>query len=413
MDPVALQQLVIALGIGLLLGLERERKEDSIAGIRTFPLIAIFGTVCAQLGLVFGGWIVAAGLLALAALLIFANHVKIKNGDADPGLTTEIAALALFGVGALLVVESLMVGVVVGAAIAVLLHLKTPMHRFAGKIGERDMRAIMIFVVLTLIVLPILPNQDMGPYGVWNPFKIWLMVVFIVGISLGGYLGYKLFGAKAGTILGGIIGGLISSTATTVSFARRSAVQAALAPLGTLVVMIAACISLVRVIVEIAVVAPGSVLEMALPIGVLLLVCVGITGLLYPRGQSAQSRMPAQTNPAELSSALIFGGLYALVLLAVAAAQDHFGAAGLYVVGVISGLTDMDAITLSSAQLVHAGNLEASTAWRVVLVAAMANFVFKLGIIAFLGSRALLVRTALAFVVVLVCGGGILWFWPR
>jgi len=412
MDLVALQQLAVSLGIGLLLGLERERREASIAGIRTFPLISLFGTLCAQLGQFLGGWIVAAGLIALAALIVFANFTKFKNGDTDPGMTTEIAALALFGVGALLVVESLMVGVVVGAAIAVLLHLKAPLHRFAARVGERDMRAIILFAVLSLIVLPVLPNADYGPYGVWNPFKIWLMVVFIVGISLGGYVSYKLFGARVGTILGGIIGGVISSTATTVSFARRSASQPALAPLGALVVMIAACISLVRVLVEIGVVAPVAILQMGLPLGVLLAGSAVITALIYPRGDAVRHRMPAQTNPAELKPALIFGGLYALVLWAVAAAQDHFGSAGLYVVGIISGLTDMDAITLSTSQMVASGGLEADTAWRVILVAALANFIFKFGIVAALGSRQLMIRVALAFAAVLVWGGGILWLWP-
>jgi uncharacterized membrane protein (DUF4010 family) len=411
-DVVTLQQLAVALGLGLLLGLERERKESSIAGIRTFPLIALFGTVCAQLGQAFGGWIVAAGLLALAAVVIFANHVKTKAGDIDPGMTTEIAALLLYVLGALLVAGHMSAAIVLGGVMAVILHMKGPMHNFAAAVGEKDMRAIMQFVVLTLIILPVLPNRDFGPYGVWNPFKIWLMVVLIVGISLGGYVAYKLFGAKAGTLLGGVIGGLISSTATTVSYARRCAAKATLAPLAALVIMIASCLSLARVLVEIAAVAPKSLPEMAPPIAALLVVCILVSAALYFLAPRNNAQMPEQKNPAEIKSAFVFTGLYAGVLLAVAVAKEFFGSAGLYVVAVISGLTDMDAITLSTARLAETGGVDKGTAWRAIIVAAMANFVFKLGVVASLAKGALTARVAAAFAIALASGAAIIFLWP-
>ena len=243
-DLIVLQQLAIAFGLGLLLGLQRERAESSIGGIRTFPLIAIFGTICAQLEKSFGGWVIAAGLLALVAIVIYSNFAKMKSGAIDPGMTTEVAALLLYGLGAYVVVGNMVIAVVVGGAMAVLLHFKKPLHELAGAIGEHDMRAIMQFVLLSLVILPVLPNQDLGPYGVWNPFQIWLMVVLIVGISLSGYIAYKILGARAGTLLAGILGGLISSTATTVSYARRTAENASLASLAAFVIMIASCVSL-------------------------------------------------------------------------------------------------------------------------------------------------------------------------
>lgn len=412
MDLLTLQQLGVSLGLGLLLGLERERKEPSIAGIRTFPFIALFGTVCAQVGQSFGGWIVGGGMLALAAVVIFANHAKMKTGSIDPGMTTEIAALLLYAVGALIVVGSMSAAIVIGGVMALILHLKQPLHGFAAAVGERDMRAIMQFVVLTLIILPVLPNRDFGPYAVWNPFKIWLMVVLIVGISLGGYVAYKLFGAKAGTLLGGVIGGLISSTATTVSYARRCASKAALAPLAALVIMIASCLSLARVIVEIGAVAPGSLLEMAPPIAVLLGICIVISGTLYFLAPKNGGEMPEQKNPAEMKSAFVFTALYAGVLLAVAAAKDFFGSAGLYAVAVISGLTDMDAITLSTAHLAEAGGVDKGTAWRAIVVAAMANFVFKFGVVAALGKGALSSRVGAAFGLAIFSGGLLIWLWP-
>ena len=411
-DVLTVQQLAVSLGLGLLLGLERERKGSSIAGIRTFPFISLFGTICAQVGQASGGWVVAAGLLALAAVVITANFAKMKAGESDPGMTTEVAALLLYVLGAFVVVGSMLVAVVIGGVMTLLLHHKKTLHEFAAAVGEKDMRAIMQFVLLSLIILPVLPNQDFGPYGVWNPFKLWLMVVLIVGISLCGYVAYKLFGARAGTLLGGVIGGLISSTATTVSLTRRAASQVSLASLAALVIMIAACMSLARVVVEIAVVAPGKVAVLAPPIVVMLAACCLIAAGMFFVSRDQRTKMPEQSNPTELKSALVFGGLYAVVLLAVAVAKDHFGSAGLYAVGVISGFTDMDAITLSTAQLANSSSIDPATAWRTILIAGMANFVFKFAVVAWLGPRALTLRIAAAFGLTLASGGAILWLWP-
>ena len=412
MDVATLQQLGVSLGLGILLGLQRERTERSIGGIRTFPFIALLGTVCAQIGNTTGTWVVPAGLLALAALVVMANLAKIRQAEADSGMTTEIATLLVYMLGVLVVVGDMASAVVVGGAMALLLHFKAPLHGFANAIGERDMHAIIQFVIITLVILPVLPDENYGPYAVLNPFKIWLMVVLIVGIGLSGYVAYKILGARAGTILGGIIGGLISSTATTVSYSRRAREDHGLAPLGALVIMIASCISLARVIVEIAAVAPGSFMALAPPLGVMLAACCVIAGGLYLFSRSGSATMPEQENPTEIKPALIFGLLYALVLLGVAFAKDRFGTSGLYVVALISGLTDMDAITLSTAQLADQGSVEPTTAWRAILAAAMANFGFKFAAVAFLAPLALTLRVAVGFGLALTAGGLILWLWP-
>jgi uncharacterized membrane protein (DUF4010 family) len=412
MDLVTLQQFAVSLGLGMLLGLQRERTERSIGGIRTFPLIALFGTVCARIGGITNTWVIAAGLLALAALVLAANLTKAKQENGDSGMTTEIATLLVYVIGVLVVVGDMAHAVVLGGASAMLLHFKAPLHGFARSVGERDMHAIIQFVLITLVILPVLPNQNFGPYAVLNPFQIWLMVVLIVGIGLCGYVAYKLFGARAGTILGGIIGGLISSTATTVSYARRTKSDQRLAPLGALVIMIASCISIVRVILEIGAVAAGSFVALAPPLIAMLLACALITGGLHVFSKAEQVSMPEQGNPTEIKSALVFGLLYALVLLGVAFAKDRFGNSGLYAVAMISGLTDMDAITLSTARLAANGAVEPNIAWRAILIGAMANFVFKFAIVATLGARALTGRVALAFGLALAAAGLILWLWP-
>jgi uncharacterized membrane protein (DUF4010 family) len=404
-------QLGVALALGLLVGMQRERTEHSVAGVRTFPLITMLGTVCAQLAPIAGGWVIAAGLLALAAFFVSASFVRVKAGEIDPGITTEVAALLLFVVGALTVTH-LSAAVIVGGLVVLLLHLKAEMHGFVAAIGERELRAIMQFVLVSLIILPVLPNQSMGPYQVLNPFKIWMMVVLIVGISLAGYVALKLLGARAGTVVGGVLGGLVSSTATTVSFARTSRSGKETGLLCATVIMIASAIVYVRVLALVAAASAPALRSLAPPLLALLAVMIVLAGAAFWFSRRQTLKAPEPDNPAELKSALIFGVLYALVLLLVAAARERFGQTGIYTVALLAGLADMDAITLSTSQLVANGSLEPGTGWRAILAASLSNIVFKAGVVAFLGSRALLLHLGLLFAIALAAGGAILWIWP-
>lgn len=412
MPPTPFLQLAVALGLGLLVGLQRERTDSAIAGIRTFALITLLGTVAALLGKVFGGWVVAVGFLASAALVVSGNVVRMQSKEADPGQTTEFTALIMYGIGALVVIAPMPIAVVLGGVVAVLLNLREPLHRFVGKMAEDDLRAIMQLALIALVILPVLPDRPMGPYDVLNPYQIWWMVVLIVGLSLAGYVGYKMFGAHGGAVVGGLLGGLISSTATTASYARRTREEPDSSRLAALVVVLAASVVFGRILVEIAAAAPRAFLALAPPIGTMLGVGAAISIGVWLGSRRNGSEPPKQANPAELKSALLFGAIYAAVLLAVAFARDRFGTAGLYTVAGLSGLTDVDAITLSTARLVEGGGLEPSTGWRAILIAALSNLVFKAGIVAVLGSRRLLWRVALLFGVLIAAGGVILWLWP-
>jgi uncharacterized membrane protein (DUF4010 family) len=415
-DLELFQTLAISLGLGLLVGLQRQHQNARIAGIRTFPLITVFGTVCAWLAQDFGGWVIAAGTVGTAAIVVVANLLQRTEKHIDVGQTTEAALLLMFAVGAYLVVGNTAVAVTLGASVAVLLHLKEPLHRAIAKLGEKDLRAIMQFVVISLVILPVLPDKAYGPYQVLNPYNIWLMVVLIVGIGLAGYFAYKIFGGKAGTLLGGVLGGLISSTATTVSYAKRSKStdqQKSSDNLIALVILIASAVSLLRIIVEISVVAPTTLGKVAPPLVSLLLLMGILIGLGFFIKKEDAGQMPEQENPAQLKTAVVFGAIYAIVILATAAAKDHFGDSGLYLVAVISGLTDVDAITLSTSRLMNNKTIDLNTGWRVILVAALSNIAFKGGMVAILGSRALFTRIALLFGVSLVAGALIVWLWPE
>jgi uncharacterized membrane protein (DUF4010 family) len=407
------QQLGIALGLGLLVGLQRERAASRLAGMRTFPLVTVLGTLCSMLSQGFGGWILGAGFVALAAFAILGNLVELREGTADPGLTTEVALLLMFAVGAYLVVGVKEVAIAIGGGVAVLLQFKGSLHVVARKLGDADLTAIMRFALISLVILPALPNRAYGPYAVLNPREIWLMVVLIVGISLAGYIVYRFFGEQAGIVTGGILGGLISSTATTVSYARRTSTAPASSRAAAVVIMVASTIVFGRILLEIGLVAPSFVRTALPPIALLMVLQASLAAGMWLWGRNEATEMPIQENPTELKSALGFAALYAIVVFAVAAAKQHFGERGLYAVAALSGLTDMDAITLSTAQLVNSARLEADRAWRVILLASLSNLVFKSLIVAALGRRELLARIAPLFGVVLLAGGAILLLWPR
>jgi uncharacterized membrane protein (DUF4010 family) len=412
MDIHTLQILVAAFGLGLLVGLQRERAASEVAGIRTFPLITLSGSLTGLLAQHYGGWVLAAGLLAMTALVISASIIKQRR-TYDPGLTTEVAALFMYCLGAYLCIGSLAVGVMLGGLVAVLLQLKDYLHDIVRKLGDHDIHAIMRFTAIALVILPLLPDRNFGPYLVLNPFDIWRMVVIIVGISLFGYAAYKVFRETAGTLLAGLIGGLISSTATTVSYARRTRGVPAASPLAALAIMLASTVAFLRITLVFSVIAPIQALALTPPLIIMFLVMSAISAVMYFHRTGEATEMPEQENPTELGSAVFFGALYAGILVAVAAARDWLGEGGLYLVAMLSGLTDVDAITLSTGRLVGQLQLEASTGWRLVLTAAIANLAFKAGATAILGDRGLFLRVFAAFGLASVGGLLLILFWPN
>ena len=229
-----------------------------MAGVRTFTLISILGVLSGFLSRDFDNpYILPLMGLAVCALLIVANIIKLKKFDeADVGQTTEVAALLMFAIGAYLVMGNQIIGVIIGGVMAVLLYAKEHLHDFIENLMEKDLAAIMTFAGISLIVLPILPNQTYGPYSVLNPQNIWLMVVLIVGISVLGYFIYKFLGKKAGIISNGILGGMISSTATTVSYAKKTTNTNKINKIAAFIITTASAVALVRVMVEIGVVIP-------------------------------------------------------------------------------------------------------------------------------------------------------------
>lgn len=407
-----LQSFGTALGLGLLVGLQREWVQNRVAGIRTFALLSLFGALCGLLGLVYGGWVIAAALIAFVSVVIIGHLAEMKNQEPDSGLTTEMAMLVMFATGIITIHGHRLIAVVIAGSVMVLLQSKKPLHAMVRRIGEDDLREIARLVLLGLVILPALPNREMGYLDVLNPFAIWLMVVLIVGISLAAYLAGKFLSGTKGTALTGILGGLISSTATTASLARRSRDHGACGISLAAITLIASAIVFVRVIVEVAIAAPAHLQKMLPPLMTMMFWFGLVAAIVHRISEKSGKHVADESPPSELKSAVIFGLLYAVVLLVVAAAREHFGDSGLYIAAAISGLTDMDAITLSTSRLVSTASLDTSTAWRMIIVGGMANMLFKAGLVLVLGARAFIKPVLLGMGVALLGGLALLALWP-
>jgi uncharacterized membrane protein (DUF4010 family) len=411
-----LTTLGIAFGLGLLVGMQREKhNKDQIAGVRTFTLISVLGVIAGFLTRLYDNpYVLPLIGLAMAAMLITANIMKLKKQDNPTmGQTTEMAALMMFAIGAYLVVGDRVVGVIMGAAIAILLYVKDHLHKFIGDLEDNDVSAIMILAGISLIILPILPDKTFGPFDVLNLRNIWLMVTLIVGISVIGYFIYKFIGKKYGILSNGILGGIISSTATTVSYARFTKKSKNIHKASAFVIFSAATVSLVRVMIEIGAVIPSQLSKVVLPIVALFLMMIGLSVVLFYliNKKSKSDDMPRPKNPAQLTSALMFGAIYAIILLAVAFTQQELGDKGLYVAAFVGGLANKDAITLSLSQSIGSG-LDANFGWRLIVVASLSNFLFKIVLCAILGTKQLTKWMALFFGAAILGGLLILWLWP-
>jgi uncharacterized membrane protein (DUF4010 family) len=402
--------LAVAVGLGLLVGLQREFAEKRI-GLRSFALISTIGAIVGILAAQYGQWLLAAGLLAISAVIVGHAYVVTRATEAK-GMTTELAAITMFLIGTLATSGHLAVAVVMGGVVTLLLHWKTPMHSWVERIGTVELGAIGRFVLITLVILPVLPDQTYGPYAVLNPRQIWLMVVLIVSLNLAGYVSVKILSGKRGALLSGVLGGLVSSTATTVGFSTKSRADPRVVPIAGVVILVASFLVYIRIIVETAVVAQELLPSLVVPFSVFMIVFLVAVCIQLFRLPQRQGEVGEPNNPAELKTALAFAVIYALVLFVSAAVNNQFGEAMLYPVAVVSGLTDVDAITLTIGRLYAESHIDGDTAWRVIFVASLSNLAFKGGVIAMLGGAQLRRRTLPTIAALLLLGVVGVLVWP-
>ncbi|MBL6750086.1 MAG: MgtC/SapB family protein [Nevskia sp.] len=394
-------RFVTSLGIGLLMGLERERAPQNKAGIRTFGLVAVFGSLCALLTAQAGlPWLLPAGVLALSAVMISAYR-KVEK-DEDPGTTSVVALLLCYGLGALCAYGYLHLAVAGGLVATSLLYFKTELHGFPRRLSRADWVSLLQFAAVTFVILPVLPDQGFGPHGALNPYRIWLMVVLVSGLSLAGYVALRLTGEDRALPLIGLLGGVVSSTATTLAFSRHARRDEGHAAGALCVILVANLTVLLRLGVMAAIVAPVLLPQLTKVLGLGLLTGVAAPLMAWRRlVRTAERPSFAVGNPSSMRVALGFAAVYAVVLVATQDLHRLAGPAGLYAAATVSGLTDMDAIALSSFQMATQGQLPAVQAVRAIALAFAANSALKLGVVAAIAGGRLARGVALGYASVL------------
>lgn len=409
----------LALFAGLLIGLEREQsrppKADNvhfIGGVRTFPIFALIGAISTSLASALGPW--PFGLAMAATLLFTVLSWRMDAEKGESGLTSEGAFLLTFLLGALSgthgvcsTPEKVFIVAALSVITTMLLSAKPLLHDFTAKISRDDVIATVKFLLLAVVTLPLLPDEKHGPYGVLNPYDIGVMVALIAGVSFVGYAASRVLGPGRGLLLTGIVGGLASSTAVTLSAAQRSKEHPELSEALALSVVVASVVKGVRVIVLVAATYQAMVPNVVVPLAAMSAVGAVYCVYLYlrTRKQSSKGKDPKLENPFELSSALKFGAAVVGVMLVSRWAQDHFGNVALYLTSLLSGLADVDAITLSVSNMAAQQQTTAAVATGAIFAAVAANTVTKMVMALVIGARPLAVRVSVGLGAMIAAGG--------
>lgn len=434
MIPTALDlslawDFAVALLIGGLVGIEREKRkalEDGpmIGGIRTFVLFALIGAVGAHLSRELGTpWIFVAALACVTAALVAGYIVESRARPASVGLTTEMAAIAVVLLAGATVFGQREIAVALAVVVSAALAFKVQIHGLVARIGADDLFAGLRLLIATFIVLPLLPDRAIDPLGAVNPHAVWLLAILIAGLSLVGYVAVRWLGTHPGFALTGVAGGLVSSTAVTLAFARRGreAGRGALGDALAAGIVLAWSTMFARVLVEVAVVNPDLLASLGLPFAALAGVGVLFAAELSRRGRAAVDDVAGNEagdedvvlrNPFSLTAGARFAAFFVVVLVVVKLVERSFPDRGLYVVALLAGTTDVDAITLSMAAFAGRGG-DACTAAMAITLAALANTVIKCGLVMALGGAATRGRIVAATVLMLLVGAAGLWLaWP-
>ncbi len=381
--------VLICLGIGLIIGLEREydklKEEKGVGGIRTFPIVAILGFAIGNLVDFFTPWFLIMSLFAFILFLAFHNFSK-KQEVFGQGLTTNLALIATFVLGIMVSVEYYRDAVATAVIIVTLLSLKTKFRSVISNITSEELFAFIKFSIVSLLILPFLPNTAYGPEDLLNPFKIGSIIVIVSFINFIGYFLVKFVGSRKGIILTAVLGGLISSTAVAWNYASRSKEHPTLAKKYSAGIIVASAIMFPRLALFVYIFNQDLLQYLALPFGVLTLVCIVATFLLMRKDDNKPDTNIELGNPLNILNAIKFGAVYVAILFAVFYSDQFFGDSGLYYSALIAGLADTDAITISMANFALDGE-KLKLASSVIIVATISNMLVKLGITVIKGSK--------------------------
>lgn len=412
LDLSTLKEAALAVAVGLMMGLERERsgfersqegleephrrrESDSVTtqrgnlGARTFALLTLLGWISVKVG----GDSVALPIAVMAFAAMLIGLYYFETSATDRGLTTEIAALAAPLLGMLLTRDPLL-AVAVAVIVTLLLLSKPWIRAWIPKLHREDLTASIQLLIVFAILLPLLPLQTLDPWGVLSPRKVGWMVALIGAVDFLGYALNRVLGSRRGALLTGLVGGLVSSTVVTVTMSRLAREDASLRGPGQVAVMLACAVMSLRVGILAGLVG-GSALArtLLLPMGVMVLVLLSASVWIYrsdakPLNEQVAGEDLSVRNPFHLKRAAAWGLALSAVLLLSAAAKAWFGDRGLLVAAGFSGLADVDAITLAVSSQVQGLSLSATTAAMAIILAVGANTLAKTGFAWFSGGRA-------------------------
>jgi len=417
-DLFLLAELGIAVALGALIGAEREVTETGrknrkngieFSGLRTYSIISLLGFLAAFFGQFFGQTVFSV-FAAVVAIFLMVEYWLHNRNSVSSGITSELAAFTTFAVGALVNI-SLLAAISVAVVITIILALKKWLRSFLQRVSEIEFFATLKFILIAFVVLPILPSEPIDPWGFIDLHNIWLMVVFISAISFVGYFLTKMIGAKKGLGLTGLVGGLASSTAVTTAMSEQSRGNPRLQNTFTLAVVIASAVMFGRVVFEVFILNRELLPQIATTLGVMFATSGGV--LIYLWRQSSRKEQKQKTekelkvgSPFRIAPALKFGLFYVLILVVANLANRFFGENGIYFAATISGLADVDAITISLSHLAKSGELAGEVATRAITLAVLVNTLIKLSIIRFFGSKKFFQQAVVAFSVILASGLG-------
>jgi uncharacterized membrane protein (DUF4010 family) len=420
MTPELAGRFLVALLIGILVGIEREKKRPAgpahtIGGIRTHALLALSGAASAWLGQELQlQWLFVVVLASTSAMAIASHVMWRRDGrEAAPSMTSEIAAVCVVLLGGMAATGSQALAVALAVALSAVLAFKQPLHALVDRVGLDDLLAGIKLLIASLIVLPLVPNETVDPWQALNPYQLWLLVVLISALSLAGYIGMRWLGPARGAAITGLAGGLVSSTATTLNFAResRKAGPSANGNAITAGILCAWLVMFLRVATIVALLNLQLLGALWLPLLAMSLVTGALALRHYLAGAAAAGTATDASaplkNPFSLSAAIRFGALFAVVLVVVKLAQQQFPGSGLLAVSALAGAADVDAIVLSLA-----GQKEASmaTAWA-LLAALLANTVVKIAMVMLVADGSVRRSMGLASAAICVVGGASAWAW--
>ena len=416
MNYSILIQIGAAVLLSGLVGLEREQKyqlskRGHFAGFRTFALIGMFGALSYILAqpypILF--YIMASGMFLFIIVSYFVTAGIRKGGV---GITSEMATVIMYFVGIICAMEMYVLATSIALITLAFLHFKIPLHKWAKSVQDAEILSTIQFAIIAFVVLPILPNQGYGPYEIFNPYVIWLMVVLISGISFLSYVTIKVLGPKKGIGVSGFLGGLISSTALTLSFSGESKKNPNIVYPYVFSVIVATIAMFFRVLVAVAIIDKDLLVQIAVPVLSMGLAGVACAWHFWRKKDSGKGEVSESIkhqsfklkSPFSLIPALKFTLLFGIILFLSRFMTDIYGDKGLYLTSFFSGIIDVDATVISAANLANS-TLAIAVASMAIMIAVATNTLIKGGIFMFFGNKKVAIRLIESFLIMVVCGG--------